>query len=289
MVWLIFHESRTPSPLIPLKLLRQSAIWHSDAMAACHGAALVSLITFFPIYLEVVRGLSPSDTGVLLVPLTIGIGAGSLLTGRLVSKTGRTTVFPIAGLVLATAVFVAFAIWAPVLGSRSLAGLLLLSGLFMGTVMGVVQVSVQAAAGQARLGEAAASVQFCRSIGAAFGTALVATVLFGVLALKSPEAARVFAAMIQTRHVTPGLPRVEQIAIQADIREAFRAAFFVMALFTTGGFFLGFDQPAAADLAPELPFMRDANRCRALLVGPEIACLISTSAGVWQACSLSKE
>ena len=242
-LWLIRHENRAPSPLIPLKLLRQSEIWHSDALAACHGAALVSLITFMPIYLEVVRGMSPSDTGLLLVPLTIGIGAGSLVTGRLVSVTGHTTIFPIAGLVLATAVFAILALWAPALGAKPIAGLLLLSGLFMGTVMGVVQVMVQSAAGRTRLGEAAASVQFSRSIGAAFGTALVATILFAVLAVRNPDAARAFAAMIQTRHVTPGLPQAEQMAIQADIREAFRAAFFAMAAFTTGGFFLALTNP----------------------------------------------
>src|SRR5665213_3145981 len=102
LVLLVRHENRAPSPLIPLQLLRQPAIWHSDALAACHGAALVSLITFLPVYLEVVRGTSPSATGLLLVPLTIGIGTGSLVTGRLVSKTGLTTVFPVVGLVMVT-------------------------------------------------------------------------------------------------------------------------------------------------------------------------------------------
>src|SRR5579871_1226108 len=76
---LLRQETRAPSPLIPIGLLRQSAIWHSDGMAACHGAALVSLITFLPVYLEVVRGMSPSSTGLLLVPLTVGIGTGSLI------------------------------------------------------------------------------------------------------------------------------------------------------------------------------------------------------------------
>jgi len=240
---LIRHENRTPSPLIPLKLLRQPAIWHSDALAACHGAALVSLITFIPVYLEVVRGMSPSDTGLLLVPLTVGIGGGSLITGRLVSQTGRTTIYPIGGLVLATANFIVLALWASVMNRAEFSIILLLSGLFMGTVMGVVQVSVQSAAGQARLGEAAASVQFSRSIGAAFGTALVATILFAVLAIKSPETARAFAAMIQTRHMTPGLPPAERFMIQADIREAFRAAFLTMAAFTTIGFFLALTNP----------------------------------------------
>ena len=51
-------------------------------MAACHGAALVSLITFLPIYLRAVRGMSPSETGLMLLPLTAGIGIGSMATNN---------------------------------------------------------------------------------------------------------------------------------------------------------------------------------------------------------------
>jgi hypothetical protein len=139
---------------------------------------------------------------------------------------------------------VVFALWASALGTAALAGVLLLIGLFMGTVMGVVQVSVQSAAGQLRLGEAAASVQFSRSIGAAFGTALVATALFAMLTLKNPEAARVFAAMVEhAKHVGPALPPIERAAIQTDIAAAFRAAFLLIAVFTTAGFFLALTNP----------------------------------------------
>jgi EmrB/QacA subfamily drug resistance transporter len=243
LVLLVRHENRTPSPLIPLGLLRQPPIWHSDALAACHGAALVSLITFFPVYLQVVRGDSPSETGLLLVPLTIGIGTGSLVTGRLVNKTGLLTIYPIVGLAMVTAIFVALAFWVSALGTPALAGLLLCNGLFMGTVMGVVQVSVQIAAGPARLGEAAASVQFSRSIGAAFGTALVATVLFGFLTLRNPEAARVFASMVKHAGIGPALPAAQRIAIQGDIRQAFGVAFLTMAVFSTAGFFLALTNP----------------------------------------------
>jgi EmrB/QacA subfamily drug resistance transporter len=110
-LWLLIaQENRAPSPLIPIALLRRPEIWRSDALAACHGGALVSLITFLPIYLQVVRGESPSTTGVLLVPLTVGIGTGSLVTGRLVSKTGLTTVFPIFGLIVITLDMVALAL-----------------------------------------------------------------------------------------------------------------------------------------------------------------------------------
>lgn len=244
LVLLVRQENRAASPLIPLSLLRQPAIWRSDALAACHGAALVSLITFLPVYLEVVRGFTPSTTGLLLVPLTIGIGTGSLLTGRLVNSTGLTTVFPIVGLTLCTANFIVLAFWASSLGPTGLAVLLLLTGLFMGTVMGVVQVSVQSAAGQLRLGEAAASVQFSRSIGAAFGTALVATLLFATLAIKNPEAAAVFGAMVEHAKIAGTPLSVGQLAeIHGDIADAFRAGFLLMAVFTAGGFFLALTNP----------------------------------------------
>src|SRR5712691_6098729 len=121
---LIRQESRAPSPLIPLALLRQPAIWRSDALAACHGAALVSLITFLPIYLEVVRGASPSQTGLLLVPLTVGIGTGSLVTGQLVSSTGLTTLYPSLGLALVTAPIVVLAFWADAISTAALGWLL---------------------------------------------------------------------------------------------------------------------------------------------------------------------
>src|SRR5690606_33267680 len=96
---LVRREGRTPDPLLPLPLLRNPSIWRSDALAGCHGAVLVSLMTFLPIHLRVVHGASAADIGVLLLPMTIGVGIGSLITGRAVSRTGRTAAFPSGGLI----------------------------------------------------------------------------------------------------------------------------------------------------------------------------------------------
>ena len=211
--------------------------------AAFHGASLVSLITFLPIYLEVVRGTSPADTGLLLVPLTIGIGTGSLVTGRLVSKTGLTTVFPVLGLALVTGNLVVLALWVQVLSTAALGWLLLWNGLFMGTVMGVVQVTVQIASGPTRLGEAAASVQFSRSIGAAFGTALVGAALFSMLSIRNPDAARAFVAMTQHGAAAASALPSASAAILADIAASFRVAFLTVAGFTAAGFFLALAIP----------------------------------------------
>jgi len=143
---LLRQESRAQTPLLPVELLRQAAIWRSDALAACHGAALVSMITFLPIYLQAVRGLSPQETGLLMLPLTAGIGIGSMITGRIVTRTGLTMVFPIWGLVVVTFNIVLFALLASRLPTAYLPWVFGWNALFMGTVMGVVQVTVQVVA-----------------------------------------------------------------------------------------------------------------------------------------------
>jgi EmrB/QacA subfamily drug resistance transporter len=241
---LIRREQSTSSPLLPVALLRQPTIWRSDALAACHGAALVSLITFLPIYLIVVHGVSPSQTGLLLVPLMIGIGIGSMATGRMVSKWGRTAIFPSYGLILVTLNLLLLALAAPHIGTVQLAWVFLWNGLCMGTVMGVVQVTVQSASGPRMLGEAAASVQFSRSIGAAFGTATVAAVLFAMLSATDRETAALFGSMMQQgAGVLSSLPPARQVIVQSEIAEAFRAAFLVIAGFAGAGALLALSIP----------------------------------------------
>src|SRR5229473_1205155 len=145
---LLRQERRAPFPLLPIGLLRQPAIWRSDALAACHGAALVSLIILLPIYLRVARGASASETGLLLVPLTIGIGIGSMITGRVISRTGRTSIFPSYGLIFVTITLLFLAFWVPRLSASALAWVLLWNGLFMGTVMGSCRSTCRARPGR---------------------------------------------------------------------------------------------------------------------------------------------
>src|SRR5262249_51655456 len=150
-----------------------------------------------PIYLRAVHGASSGAIGLLLVPLTVGIGTGSMITGRIVSKTGWTMIIPFYGLIVVTSCLLFLAVWAPHLSLRELPWIFGLNALFMGTVMGVVQVTVQAVAGPEMLGAGAATVQFSRSVGAAFGTAVVAAVLFSVLAIANRETAAQFGAIVE--------------------------------------------------------------------------------------------
>jgi predicted MFS family arabinose efflux permease len=219
-------------------------VWRSDALAACHGAALVSLITFVPIYLRVVRGTSPSETGLLLLPIALGIGSGSLTTGRLVSKTGRTMIFPSVGLLFALVLTIFFAFSLTSLSLPNIAILLGVIAFFMGSVMGVVQVTVQAAAGPSMLGAAAGSVNFSRAVGASFGTTLVATSLFAVLTVKAPEASPYFAQLIELgpvvlEHASPAM----RVTVPLVLGVTFRIAFLLIAGYMAMGAILAWLVP----------------------------------------------
>ena len=82
----------------------------------------MALVSFLPLYLRVARGSSASETGLLLLPLMFGIGAGSMITGRSVSRTGLTAIFPSVGLVFATLALTIFALWADTLSLLGITG-----------------------------------------------------------------------------------------------------------------------------------------------------------------------
>jgi EmrB/QacA subfamily drug resistance transporter len=241
---LIWQEKHSSAPLIPLTLFREPSVWRADGLAACHGAALVSLITFLPIYLRAVRGATPAEIGLLLLPLMFGISIGSLITGQLVTRTGRTALFPSYGYIAATAALLFLAFWVSHLSVAQLPWVFGATAIFMGTVMGVVQVTVQAVAGQRMLGTGAAMVQFSRSVGAAFGTAAVAAVLFSVLAAGDSETASQFATIIENGPDAIATLAPERLAIvQIEIDRAFRAAFATVAAFTAIGAWLAWSMP----------------------------------------------
>jgi hypothetical protein len=119
------------------------------------------------------------------------------------------------------------------------------NALFMGTVMGVVNVTVQSAAGPMMLGAAAGSVQFSRAVGASIGTAIVGAILFLSLARIDREAATLLASMLEHGpDVLSGLEPGRRIAVNLEIVRAFRAAFLTIALFMGGGLVLAWLNPA---------------------------------------------
>ncbi len=244
-LWLLLRqERRTNLPLIPVALLRMPAIWRADAMGACVGATIVSCVTFMPIYLQVVRGAEPGRVGLLLLPLTAGIALGSLLTGRMITRTGKTAIFPSFGLISVTGCLMFLALGAGLLPTVWLPAVFLVLSISLGTTMPVVQTTVQMVAGPKNLGAASASVQFSRSIGAALGTALVGAVLFAVLTATDPQTAALFAQLIERGPaVLDGLDAAQRAVVATEIGSAFRAAFMCIAAFSGIGLVLAWSLP----------------------------------------------
>jgi len=165
------HEGRTKYPLFPIVFLRNKSIRMSCALALFHGALYVSLFTFIPVYFGAAREFSAAESGLLLLPVTLGVGMGSLLTGYLVSRTGQMNLFPAAGLAIASMILIVIGLFTAQFSVAALAGLFSLVALALGTVMGVVQLIVQIETGDGMLGIASASVLLARSLGASIGAA----------------------------------------------------------------------------------------------------------------------
>jgi MFS family permease len=229
LILLLKHERRQPEPLIPLQLLRLPTIRIGNTMAFCHGASLVALVMLLPIYLRVMHGLTIEVSSFMLLPLTVSIGFGSFVAGRVISRTGYTALIPSIGLVVATGAILLLCAFVSSIGVVPLMALLVTLGLSMGPTMAVVQLTVQVATGNGALGVAAGFVQFSRSVGAALGTALVSTTLFATIQISRAGTEGAFASLIENGAHTAGSAASEVAA------NGFRAAFLAIAAFTALG------------------------------------------------------
>ncbi|HVB90228.1 MAG TPA: MFS transporter, partial [Beijerinckiaceae bacterium] len=244
-VALVRWEGGQAASLLPIALLRQKTVWMSNLLVVFHGAALTSLVAFIPLFLRVRHGASASESGFLLLPITVGIGAGSIFTGRMVTRTGRTLAFPSYGLIGATVFLLIFAWESPTLSLMPTAVLLGAASLCMGTVMSVVQVTVQGAAGTKLLGAGAAAVQLSRSVGAALGTALFGVVVFAILFWVNPDAGALFGRVVDAGPAAlDTLSASARNAFVAELGDAFRAAFIMVGVFTTCGAVLAWSIPS---------------------------------------------
>ena len=90
-------EAHVEHPLLPLRLFRNRIFAIGSGLALLIGCALFGGVIFLPLFLQVVAGLSATNSGLLLLPLTAGVLVGSVGSGRLTSRTGRYRIYPIAG------------------------------------------------------------------------------------------------------------------------------------------------------------------------------------------------
>lgn len=227
---LLWQQKRASAPILALPLLKLPAFWRADAMAACSGAALTAMMTFLPLYLQAVMGASAAETGLLLIPLTVSVSSGSVITGWLISRSGRTAVFPAFGLAITAVTMIWLALAAAGMTRVELSWVLALGGVCQGSAMITAQITVQKVAGPGHLGQAAASAQLARSLGSTFGAAAAGAVLFGLLSAWNPGTAALFFEMIRKgTHVMSALPAEHQSLVRAEIASAFSGVFVLVA------------------------------------------------------------
>jgi len=172
-VWL---EGRAAEPVLPLRLFRNRIFTVSSAVGVVVGFAMFGSITFLPLLLQTVKGASPTDSGLQLLPVMGGMLVTSIVSGQLISRWGRYRLFPILGTAVMSAGLFLLSRMRPdtSLASASLAMLVVGAGL--GMVMQVLVLAVQNSVDYEDLGVATSGATLFRSIGGSLGTAVLGAV-----------------------------------------------------------------------------------------------------------------
>ncbi|MGW8486257.1 MFS transporter [Streptomyces sp. NPDC055886] len=174
-------EHRAAEPIIPLRLFRDSVFNVTGLIGAVVGVALFGAASYLPTYLQMVDGVSATESGLLMLPMMMGIVGGSIASGQLITRTGRYRIYPIVG------------------GAVSVVGMALLSlleadtsplaysfyqavlGLGIGLVMSVLVLAVQNSVRPSDLGTATSANNYFRQIGGSVGAAIFGTLFAGRL------------------------------------------------------------------------------------------------------------
>jgi len=165
--------------LLPLRLFRNRTFAVSSLSSILVGMGMFGGLLLLPQYLQVVHGSSPTEAGLQMVPLVLGIMSGSLISGQTISRTGIYKWFPVTGVVLMTAALVSFSVVIDAHTSVwSMVPFMLMMGLGLGFNFQPVILAVQNAVSPRQIGVATSSVTSFRQLGGTLGTAAFLSVLF---------------------------------------------------------------------------------------------------------------
>ncbi|HET9691655.1 MAG TPA: MDR family MFS transporter [Acidimicrobiales bacterium] len=212
----VLWERHDPEPILPLRLFSNRIFTVANSMGFVTGAVMFGAIIFNPQYMQVVRGVSPTMSGLRLLPLLGGLLITSIGSGRLVSSTGRYKHFVIAGTVITT---VGFAWMTQLRVDTSLwvfSAMIFVVGAGLGLFMQILVLAVQNAVEMKDMGVATSSVTFFRTLGGAIGAAVLGAVLIQRQnALTSPA----FKArhLVDVHAFTSALDRCYEVAIPVSL------------------------------------------------------------------------
>lgn len=174
-------EHRASEPLIPLSLFKNDIVTVSVLMSILTGIAMFATILYIPLYQQVDRGYSPTKSGLLLIPLVIGMMGASIASGRIITKWGRYKLFPIIGTILLGLGIWLFSHVTLTTSQANLSWWMVIIGLGLGSFMQVPTLAVQNAVDIKEMGTATSTTTFFRSIGSALGGAIFGSILIARL------------------------------------------------------------------------------------------------------------
>jgi EmrB/QacA subfamily drug resistance transporter len=177
----LLAERRAVDPVIPLSLFSNSVFNAVSAIGFVIGFAMFGALTFLPLFLQEVKGVSAIQSGVRLFPMMAGLFVASVGSGLLVSRWGRYKVFPVVGTALTTIGLYLMSLIGVSTGAWVMAGYMAVFGLGLGLVMSVLLVAVQNAVPYEELGTATSGSYFFRMIGGSFGTAVFGTIFASLI------------------------------------------------------------------------------------------------------------
>jgi Na+/melibiose symporter-like transporter len=176
-------ELRASEPILPMRLFRNSIFSIANGFGFLIGIAMFGALIFIPVYLQVVDGLSPTRSGLAMLPMIVGLFSTSITAGRLMTRNGRYKIFPIlgaaivlVGLVMLSQLTATSPYWFAALA-------MYVMGAGLGFTMQILVTVVQNSVDRSDIGVATSSVTFFRQMGGSFGTALFGAILSSRLAV----------------------------------------------------------------------------------------------------------
>lgn len=218
-------ERRASEPLIPMHLFRNDIFSVSVLLSTLTGIAMFASILYIPQYQQIVLGYSPTKSGLMMIPLVIGMLIASITSGRLITKTGRYKPFPIFGTLMIALGMWLFSHVSLTTSHLALSVWMIIIGLGLGSFMQVATLAVQNSVHRSQLGTATSSTTFFRTIGSSLGGAVFGTILLSRLTHHLTQTLPAASARhISTHDITAtGTSQLQQLPafVQHDIFRAF--------------------------------------------------------------------
>lgn len=167
--------------LIPMRLFRNGVFTQGLVLSVLIGLAMFGALSCLPLYLQIVKGATPTGSGLLLLPMMVGMMGGSIVSGQLTSRTGRYKIFPVIGAAVLTLVFFLLLTVRVDTSYFILDIFFLMVGLGLGLNMQTLMIAVQNAVPAKDMGVATASATFFRQLGGTLGVAVFISLLFNSL------------------------------------------------------------------------------------------------------------